>query len=112
MIQITLHNSSPDKRPVSLKSPWALVAALLCNGVSIVLALLLRGAILSVTPEIFAQTFDGVSNWTDVTYPGSTSVRGLALGQWALFASGLAMIVLLVVVNYTELTNSGSRSSK
>ena len=101
--QVLLNNSDPQKTKISLQWDWVLILTFILEGISIFLGYLSRGAIISLTPQIYKLASPDIEDWAKVDFKGNNLLRLLALYQFLLFLLGLVTILLVVLKNINQI---------
>ena len=114
VIQVAIHNrSGGTTTPLVLNAQWLILAALLCEAISLLSGYFARGAITDVAPILMQLPADswhpstamphGASRFRDVVFPGSSQLSWMVTTQFFAMLIGLFMIFAFAIVNRNSL---------
>ena len=103
VFQIAIHNRSDGTtRPIKIHWPWALLLALVAEGISLLCGYFARGAITANIPSIYRIDFSDPTIKTfgrATAFDGYGMLAGLITWQFIAFAVGLSLLFVLTFTN-------------
>jgi hypothetical protein len=100
VFQIAMHNRGKDASAIQIRSSWALVAAMLCEGISFLCGYFARGAITANIPSIYRMNFETIATFgPSKDFLGYEVLAGLIRWQFCAFAAGILLLFFLTFRN-------------